>query len=815
MKKIFASIIIIAASAICSMNAFAARQEMSSIKGSVISTSDNSPVGFATVAVMQMDSTIVTGIACDENGYYTINNLQKGDYILSASMIGYKTSYVNVTLRSAEEQIDPIYISEDSQMLQSAVVTEKVKLVEMKLDKVVMNVSQSAYAHGSNALDLMKKAPGVTIDKDGNVKLNGKSVQVWIDGRPSYLDGKSLEALLRSTNGESIDKFELMANPSAKYDAEGQGGIINIKTKKNLASGFNGSMGLGAGGFYFKDTNRAPWQESYWLNLGLRTKKTNTRFSIYEGFYNTDLKMDNNLTLGPEGSVLRQEASSLLKNMYHNYNVKLTHDWFINDKNTVGAIFYAPGEYSCMTTDNSVTKQWYNDVLTQNTDTEIDDKSWSNQYNVNLNYTHVFDESRSAELTTNLDYYRNGARSLNFQDDITVLANDPDNKVITHQDINTNQIYDIYSAKVDYQTVVKQRFMLETGAKWAMSVTDNNGVETVTGMPNVNSDFLYRENIAAAYVSMAGQFSEKFSAKFGLRGEFTHSYGDWKSAGEVTKRHYFDLFPTAFLGYNPNENWRLGLSYTRRLKRPNYNQLDPTKTYVDASTYLIGNPDLLPSYSNDISLNVGFGQYLSFATGYQHESNILVQVPSFDNEGNELMYWNNYGKEHIVFTGFNVSALPITKWWDWTFSVTGMYLNAVLDDIEESNSKLGAQLYTDFTFNLPKDWKISCDAQYQSPMAYGLYKMRQTFTSNFSVKKNLLDNRMTLTFRVDDIFNSRNNNMDVLTPVSNSKLYIGQKYYSRKAIFDITWNFGKAQQTKTRKVGNLDEISRVGGNGNN
>jgi len=811
MKTLFKTFIVLAA-VLVSTESFAARQSTSNIKGTVISASDNQPVGFATLAVMQMDSTIVTGVACDENGAYSVNNITAGNYILSASMIGYKTTCVNVTVSEPSQQIAPIAIAEDTQMLQSAVITEKVKLVEMKLDKIVVNVSQSAYANGSNALELMKKAPGVTIDKDGNVKLNGKSVAVWIDGRPSYLDGKSLEALLRATNSESIEKFELMDNPSSKYDAAGQGGIINIKTKKNLASGFNGSMGLGGGGMYFGDTDRGLWQQSYWLNLGLRTKKTNTFFSIYEGFYNTDIKLNNYLemnTIGVDPLTFKQDATSLLANKYHNYNVKIGNDWFIDNKNTLGFIFYMPGDRTEMNTVFSDTKQYMNDALFQNADSDIKNLSKSLQYNANLNYTHIFDETKSSEMTVNLDYYRNGSSARNSQVDETVYTANPDEVYITNKNISTDQKYDIYSAKVDYQSVLWQKVMFESGAKWATSITDNRGDEIETGLPDVKSDFNYREHVGAAYFSMAGQFGEKFSAKFGLRGEYTNSFGDWLSAGTQTKRDYFNVFPTVYLGYMPKENWRLSLTYTRRIQRPNYSQLDPTKTYVDAHTYIVGNPDLLPSFGDNASASVGYGQYLSLTGGYQFMNNMLIQLPSYDEVGTEYLTWGNFGKQHMAFLSFNVSSLPITKWLDWTLSLVGLYTNATSELLESNNSSFGAKGYTEFTFNLPKDWKISLDANYQSPIAYGLYKTKTVFTSDFAVKKNLLDNRMTLSFRVDDLFRTQSNDLEIIG-TAGTKSVISQKYYSQKAIFDITWNFGKAQQTRSRKVGNLDEMSRVG-----
>ncbi|MBQ0044293.1 MAG: TonB-dependent receptor family protein, partial [Bacteroidales bacterium] len=501
----------------------------------------------------------------------------------------------------------------------------------------------------------------------------------------------------------------------------------------------------------------------------------------------------------------------LIKNIYGNYNVKIGHDWFINDRNVVGAILYAPGEVQDMRSDKGLTRMWLGGVPVQDITTDIANRSRSRQYNANLNYTHVFDEKRSAEMTVNLDYYRNGAASSNVQNDESVMVDMPAERRLSTQSVDTDQTYDIYSAKADYQTVLLKRYMFEAGAKWALSVTNNNGIEKKTEMPDVLSDFLYREHVAAAYFNVAGQFGEKFSAKLGLRGEYTNSFGDWRSAGEKSRSSYFDLFPTAYLGFAASEKVRLSLSYTRRITRPNYNQLDPTKKYIDAQSYLVGNPALLPSYNQSVTLSSGFGQHLSLAVGYDYSTKLLIQSPDFDESGMESMTWANAGVQHMAYLAFSVSALPVTKWLDWTFSATGLYTDANLREIGRRNSSFGAQVYTDLTFNLPKEWKISMDAQLQTPMAYNIYRLRTQFQSNFSMRKTLLENKLILSFRVDDIFNTSNNNLKMLAP-GDSDLYIGQKYYRCKAIVDLTWNFGQAQSTKARKVGNLDEMSRVGNN---
>jgi len=812
MKKIFIATLSILLISIPS--AFCAAQTGVTLKGKVQDKATGEPVGWATVALMKADSTIVGGTSCDQFGRYELS-AHAGNYLLTASLIGYKDFSREVSLRGVSSEAEPILLETDTQMLKGATVTEKVQLIEMKLDKVVMNIKESAFAQGSNALDLMKKAPGVTIDKDGNIKLNGKSVSVWIDGRPSYMDGKTLEALLRSTGSESIDKFEIMENPSSKYDAAGQGGIINIKTKRNLIRGFNGSLGLNGGLMHFREIGGTPFDQSAWANLGYRTKKVNTFLNVNEGIYNTPVKTVNDLTM--ETADFRQVGTSLIPNSFKYCNVKTGFDWFIDQKNTFGVILNVPVSNFSFNSKESGTEQYIAGILVQKTDARIiNDPTRGLRHNVNLNFTHIFDESLNSEITANIDYCHNKSESYSSQEEEVTPIPDPGEKYYQKKEMSSLSKYNIYSAKADYQTLAWKKFMLETGAKWALSQTDFNSLEISTYNPVFPQSLLYRENIGAIYASLAGQFSAKWSFKAGLRGEYTHTFGDWKTTGDVTTRNYFDVFPTIYIGYTPNEKWRLGANYTRRINRPSYDELNPAKTYVDAKTYILGNPDILPEYSNNLSISAGYSQHLSLALSYSSSKNVINQIPSFEPDGTEYLTWGNMGKNRIGAASFNIAALPIGKWLQWTLNANALYLNTFTVSDGKTRNSFSGRFYTDFTFILPKDWRIDLDGFLTTPMVYGYYKVHSVKIANIAAKKTLLEGRMTLTLKLEDIFRSMDNDIELLgSDASGAKVLFRQKYYTQKASLGITWNFGKAQSPmKQRKVGEMEEMSRVGsGNG--
>lgn len=801
MKK---SIAIFAAFLCLSVQLNAARQNQAKISGVVTDKATGAPLEFVTVALRLADSTVVAGGMTSADGRYSLE-APAGTYRFEASFVGYHTYCTETGVPSALD----VLLEEDSEQLAAARVTERVPLVEMKVDKLVMNVSQSAFAQGSNGLELLRKAPGVTIDKDGNVKLNGKKVQVWIDGRPSYLDGESLQALLRSTAGDSIDKFELMEHPSAKYDAAGQGGIINIKTKKNFAQGFNGSLGFDAGGMYYGEgVDHFLVTESSWANFAYKGKKTNTTVNLYEGVYDTGCLLETNTTQTLPTGLMALQTSSLEEFRFTNWQAKVGNDWFLDDKNILGVILTFPGSRSRDSSlpEHNTSTMTLDGSEIERTASTIDNKSTSDRITGNLNYTHTFDAARSAELTANLDWYRSGGATVNDQlnHDISSAGNPDTRRLIT-----SDNLVNIYSAKVDYQTVLWQKAMLEAGAKWATSVTDNDTDRDETGSPLRNTVFCYREHIGAAYASLSMQLSPKWSFKAGLRGEYTNSFGDWKSAGLETRRDYFDIFPTVFVGYNPSEKLRLALSYSRRVNRPGYYVLDPVEQYMDAHTYTVGNPDILPEYSNGLYFITGIGSHINLTFGYDYTGNMTTQIPTIKENGDQMLTWGNFGTCRMGVAAASISALPIAKWLEWSLNANGVYMSNESAADGFVNDSWTFSGYTSFTFLLPRNWKFELDGLYTSPMAWGHFLTSPQYRANLAVKKTMLDGRLNLSLNVKDLLRSNRADMDVVG-LSAATSFIRQQYYSQAVTAGLTWSFGQAHQTRYRKVGDLEEASRVG-----
>ena len=617
--------------------ASARQQNVRSISGTVIDAATEKPIEFATVALIAPDSTIVNGTTTDSAGHFTIERIPSGEYKLMAAFIGYTSLITDLNAVPARGAV--LALEPDAEMLEEAVVTARRPVIEQKLDKLVMNISDAVSTEGSNGTDLLRKAPGVTIDFDGNVKLNGSAVAVWIDGRPSNLSGKELEVLLQSTDGTTIDRIEIMAHPSAKYDAAGGGGIINIVTKKNFMQGFNGSVNLGYGGMYFDR-----WDQSGdgSVNLNYRGRKTNTFLTYSARYDDMTAEMLSKSLYGADNEYTMSNSSQLLMRNF-NQMFRAGNDWYISDKDVLGAI--VTGTFRNSSTDtygDNFTEHLLGEDILGRLNSEITNTYDFNGVSANLNYTHTFDPAKMQELTLNADYSWYDIGNTSRQSDIPdpmITALIPLDSTIFRQD--AAQRLQIWSAKADYQQLFWQTGLLEAGLKWSRTVTDNNSVreDFYNNIWNYNSNlsniFLYDEQIAAAYISAAKSFGTKWSVKIGLRGEYTYARGDWRSAGEKSTKSYFNIFPTAFVSYMPTEKWRLAASYTRRISRPGYSQLNPFRTYMSANSYTEGDPDLNPQFSDQVSLTVGYGQHLNLSLLYQHNSNLIMQHPEVNPDNGE------------------------------------------------------------------------------------------------------------------------------------------------------------------------------------
>lgn len=808
------------------------------LKGTVTDSRGNA-MPFVTISVLSSDSTLITGAITDDEGKYELqmSNDQR-PVIIQASYIGYHTAFGG----------PDFVLREETERLAEVEVKAKKPLIERQMDKLVVNVSASPLSAGSNGNDILRRAPGVRIDKDGNITVNGKGVEIWVDGKPSYLSGQQLKAMLDGTDGNTIEKIEIISNPSAKYDASGQGGIINIKTKRNMTRGLNGMLSAGYGGMYFSDVRRWLQMDMVSLSLNYRGEKTYTFGQLTQVFSQNDIDYES-YRKTPATENYSKSGYDL---NFQYYMLKVGTDWYIDSVNTFGFILQVP--YMDVTQKIIPGRNYaytYSQVDTVNSVTQSRNRLQAPQHTANLNYTHTFSEALDRELTVNVDYNRYRNNSHNYQS--TEFMSTKGGNSSIGLDIHSGQTVNIYSAKLDFQTKFWQTGMIECGVKYALSSTDNamttDSVMNGAPLPAVENDFRYDEHVAAAYISVGKQFGEHWSVKLGLRGEYTFSHGDWKSADSITNKSYFDPFPTVYVGYSNQpsdmsrqiESYSVSASYTRRIKRPNYWMLNPFRTYVDAYSYQEGNTELTPEFNNDVEVHLSWTQYLNMTFNFAHTQDMFSSKTTVLPNGMGYAQWSNFGTCTTHGANVSLTELPLVPKFEkedgeadnrkssnrklsgaWlALTVNAGWLHFINRSYEKQAD--GKPVYENrnhygyvggtLSAYLPKDWTITFDANWSSPMQTGYNRSGSTFFSGFGVRKMHMKKGLIFNLNIQDLARSmsfENQNEGLAEGYSS---WYKNTVRQQRVMFSITWMFGQYQQHKQRKVGNLDEANRLGGGG--
>lgn len=809
-----------------------------------VTGADSSPLQYVTVAVLGSGGTVLSAATSSDDGKWAMSVTAEtdslGDCSILYSMVGYKELSCRLgdvisSLSDSEVTVKDMAMEEDSEMLSRAVVVDKRPMIEHKFDRITLNVSELAVAQTGNALDVLKAAPGVTIDNDGNVKLNGSAVSVWIDDKPSNMSGKDLEAFLQGSSGTSIEKVELMSNPSSKYDAEGGGGIINIKTRKGFMQGFNGTLN----GSYGIDFLPALSHDAYLsTNLMYKNDSHNVWLQYTPSYYNYAATVEETKIYGAANDC-RQETSSGVRGETMRHNLRLGYDWTISPKDILG--FIAGGNFSGEKNYGlhgpQTIRDWRN-ISTpdeylysvRKSDTNADSDGW--RASANLNYTHKFDESKSSELTLNFDYNRDMSCMTNTQRNILDMEQSvPEAAAELGNygfDDRTDRAVDIYSLKADYsQLFWNNTGRIETGLKAAYSRTGNffgrfdyDFDAAAPGPQSEKNDFTYREQIYAAYINLSKQFSPKWSAQIGLRGEYTLQSGDWMSdsGSTQTRKDYFDVFPTAFVSWSPSQKVILTANYSYRISRPKYWQLNPFRRYVNATTYNEGNPELQPFYSHNVSLSSVLFSHLTLTAGYSMEKGYsYTQVPRFEQSTGMMgLVYDNAGDQQNVYVSAALSELPLTKWWNLTVNLTYFHLdfraypNKTEDVFGSAYSSRGDAFsgYASTTFFLPKSWKINLEGWYVTGMTAGYFHQGQMGSANANLTKTFADGKASLTLSVNDLFDTLRSQVSIYNNGIRT-YHADQRQGGIGCALGFTWRFGQGTASSRRQVGKVDEADRL------
>jgi outer membrane receptor protein involved in Fe transport len=781
----------------------------------------NKPVEFATITLLKaQDSSLVKGAIADISGQYEFEQVKPGKYLVAAAYVGLKKAYSPVfeVNSSTAVKIATLSLGTDAKNLKEVNVTGKKPFVEQHADKMVVNVENSIIGAGASAMEVLEKSPGVTIDKDDNINLKGKNgVVIMIDGKLTNMSSQDVAQLLKSMPSSNIDQIELITNPSAKYDAAGNAGIINIKLKKNKTVGTNGNLSLG-GAYGLTPKYNAS------LNLNHRNEKFNL-FGSYNYNHRTNeqhLGLYRTGTDDGKFTIFDQQSKNTNTPNYHGAKVGM--DYFISKNHTIGVMVDAGFRHSTSPVASTTLiggRESVDSTLKTNSENTSNWSRWA----YNINYKGVLD-TMGKELNIDLDYALNKETK---KGNIFSTTWDAAGKNYMHGDTSRSlqpSNIDIKTIKIDYVNPLKHEAKFEAGLKFSFVKTDNNArfdsLRNDNWVYDVNrsNQFIYKENVQAGYINYHKQF-KKLSLQVGLRGEATQVEGNSVTINRKTDTSYFNLFPSVFVSYKVSKDHQLGLSYSRRLQRPSYEDLNPFEFYLDRYTIISGNPYLRPSYANGIELTHTFKDFLTTAIGYTHTKDLMTQIieaekDAVTGDSSILRYkYLNVAKSDN-FT-MNISfPVPITKWWNSFTYLSGNYSKyQTVVNGENVNIKGGGFMArTQHSFTLPAGISTEVSFFYLSSQIAdeGLFKMKPMYAMDFGVSKQVLHKKGSLKLSVNDVFN----NQVFRGTFENAGRYtsVRSKWESQQVRLNFTYRFGSTsiKEARSRKTGLEDEQNRVKSN---
>lgn len=788
------------------------------ITGTVIDGSTKT-IESATITLLRAtDSSVAKMAVADKAGKFSFEDVPAGKYLVSISAIGHDPGFSETTEITAEGNsvtLKTIELVPAAKAMTGVTVTSKKPLIEQKAGKTVINVEASQTNTGLNALELLEKTPGVSVDNDGNISVKGKQgVTILVDGKPTYLSGADLAALLKNMQSSSLDQIEVMTNPPAKYDAAGNSGIINIKTKKGIVRGMNGSVN---GGY----TQGLYGRYNGGINLNYRNNKTNVfggynggkfegfnRLTIDRKLYNSDKELM---------SKIDQVSRPHFEGNYH--NLKFGMDYSFSKKDIAG--FVVNAGFSKSDEDPTSNTNIRNNLgaLQSKLYSEGDNTRKSSNASTNFNYKHVFD-STGREITADLDYafYKNRSHT-----QLTTRSYDPTGMETGIPSVLRGTIpsdINIYSGKIDYVHPLKGGIKLEAGLKTSFVETDNE----VAYLRNSGSEwikdsrtnhFIYKENINAAYLIFSKSI-KKWELNAGLRMENTIARGHQLSNDSSFKRNYTNLFPNVGVGYNASEKNQFNFSYSRRVMRPDYDALNPFIFFLDSLTYGQGNPYLQPQFTNNFEFSHTFNRILTTTVNYTQTNDIITQLLKQNVEKNET-YQTRENFSTMKQLGIAVMAnIPVRKWWSSNVYVnvynnhySGIYQN---EQVDIQFTSMMANMTN--SFNLGKGWNAEVSGWFRSKGADGLLVVNNMGAVNTGLSKQMLKKKATLKVGVRDVFFTQN--FSGYARYSDVDVNIKGRRDSRQFNVSFTYRFGKTNiaPERRRSSGATDEQNRVNTGGN-
>ncbi len=723
------------------------------IKGSVVD-GQNQAVPFSNITIYnKADSTLISGGISDDNGKFELI-VKPGNYYAKLSFLSYETRIISdLNIINRDHDLGVIILKESAAMLSEVVVTGEKKQMELRFEKKVFNVGKDISNSGENAAEILTNIPSVSVNSEGEVSLRGsQNVRILVDGKPSALIGTKSAAGLRQLQGNLIDKVEVITNPSARYDAAGEVGIINIVLKKNQNKGLNGIFTLNAG---YPDN----YGGSYSINL--RRNKINL-FSNYGINYKSFTGSGNSTVkyTGNDTSFFYTENNKHIRNSFSN-NFTLGLDYFLNENNIVtGSFVYEnaieKNNYHIEYRDFDFDHKWRQTTSRNNDETDVE-----NNFEASINYRKKFKE-KGREFTTDFKWIQTTEPE---KSTIKQVSTNTQNALLQRTG-NTENEYN-YLFQTDYVHPFNSKGKFETGLKSSFRIINSDysfeqqdSELNWFSFPAFNNNFIYNEKIQAAYFMADNRFG-KFLLQAGLRGEYSTIGTELKKTGIANKKSYFDLFPGTSLSYELKQRITLQLSYSYRINRPKFWDLVPFNDFTDTRVLQMGNPDLKPEYTHSFETGIlvnpeGFTMLSTIY--YRHKKGMIYRFETTDTTGITSIFPINLTKQDAFGFETNIS-LNLNKW--WVLNTNFNIYKAITNGTYQEN-KLHSSTYTWTNRTISKitlfgTWDFQISLNYQAPCITPQGKDLADYSIDLGLSGKVLNGKGSFIFSIKDLLNTREN----------------------------------------------------------
>ncbi|MFN5983881.1 MAG: TonB-dependent receptor domain-containing protein [Fluviicola sp.] len=769
------------------------------IDGTVLDSLSKAPIEYAMVRIFsEKDSSLISGIYTDDKGFFVLEEVPIGSFYMKISLFSYRDKTISGIQLSAQKNIRKlgnIALVVDGQVIEPVVVQQDKSALLIGLDKKVYNVGNDISVVGGSATDVLNNVPSIEVDQEGSISLRGDgNVLVLIDGKPSSLVGASGKSILDGIPSSSIERIEIVTNPSAKYDAAGTSGIINIVLKKNIKRGINGviTSSVGTGDLY--TTSSAMNYRNSKVNI-----YGNYGFDHREGYRNNFSDLEQYFT----DSISYLDQTRFGKDYNETNNGKIGMDWYIKDRNTLS--ISASGNLNDRRRSGDQNSYRYSS-LGDTTFSQFRDSyepTYAKNLDLNATYSWDFDKDKgslSAGLYQSFAKNTNGGYYDQFQTGISDF-----NQILRNSDIASSSV-----AQLDLVRIFKEKIRIETGAKAIIRRTDLEtnsmsrfGSNSFESDSLANFSYIYDERVISSYFSTSTQV-KKFKYQAGVRAEYTYQAPNLVSTNQKFTKEYFNLFPSAVVKYTQSKSLEFSLGYSRRINRPSSDNLNPFTSFADPYNLRYGNPDLSPEFIHSLDLGIDYtkGKFGLNASIYQRYTTDVIQRVKlyFDNGTSAGTFANidnswNTGLELI----FQYRPLPI---WRNTLSINTNYIQFIDETPSVNWSREGFVLggkYSSTVELMKRTLVIQLNGRFNAPSITAQGRSQPRGSVELSIDKTIKEGKWGFNLRVTDIFDTQGFNFEIDQPVNYQKVTF--KWETRRLIASVRYKFGKTELTQDKKGG--------------